>query len=186
MSVVDTLVVAVLAIGLVLGLMRGFLSQVTGLAGLLGGLYLASRYHEPLRRNALDPFFDTSHNGAIAFISIMVFVVLTAAVVGYVVSKLVEKLELGAYDRLMGAAFGIVKTGLVAAGLLLGLVYFAPNDGRLEQAISASKSGPLLWRAMDNAAGVLPPSMRASVRTFLGDNSLPSRLEPADQAARSE
>ena len=184
MSVVDTVVVAILVIGLVLGLMRGFLSQVTGLAGLLGGLYLASQYHDGLRRTALDPFFDTSHNGAIAFISIMVFVVLTAAVVGYVVSKLVEKLELGAYDRLMGGAFGILKTGLIAAGVLLALVYVSPSDGRVEQAVSNSKSGPMLWRAMNSAAGILPESMRIDIREFLVDHTLPALASSEDSASQ--
>ena len=38
MTVVDVLVLGTLSVGLILGLVRGFLAQFTGLAGLVGGL----------------------------------------------------------------------------------------------------------------------------------------------------
>ena len=62
MTVVDTLVIGVMAIGLVLGLVRGFVSQFTGIAGLLGGLYLAGHYYVPLRK-AATPHGDIGENG---------------------------------------------------------------------------------------------------------------------------
>lgn len=179
MSLVDTLVLGTLAIGLTLGLIRGFISQATGLLGLVGGLILASRYHEGLRRIMLDPFVKTDHNGEIAFIGIVVFTVLTIALLGFLLGKLVESLDLGAYDRLMGGALGILKTGLICAAILLTVVYFAPNGGGIEKAISRSRAAPVLWKAMTSAAGVLPEKMRGEARKFLEDNALPAP-PPAD------
>lgn len=187
MTVVDTLVVGTLAIGLILGLMRGLLSQVTGLIGLIGGLFLAGRYYMPLRKNAMDPFLDSGWNTEIAFISIVVFVVLVAAVVGWVIGKMVEKLDLGAYDRLMGAAFGVVKAGLICGGILLAIVTFAPDGGTLERHIGTSKAGPLLWDAMNRVARVLPGEIRGDFEGYLGKHQLPPRpdAEPAETPATS-
>jgi len=182
-SVVDTLVLVVLAIGLALGLVRGFVTQFTGVAGLFGGIYLAGHWYTPLRHAAIDPFVDTQHNGEIAFVFIVVMIVLSAAVVGWVVKKAFEKLDLGAYDRLMGGCFGILKAGLICAAILLAVVYFAPNGGRLEQSISSSKAGPMLWGAMDSVAGALPNPYRAGAQDFLHKNALPPPSRSETRAA---
>ena len=73
----------------------------------------------------------------------------------------------------MGAALGVLKTGLICAGILLTVVYFAPNEGGIEKAIGRSRAAPVLWKAMTSAAGVLPEKMRGEFRQFLEDNALP-------------
>ena len=173
MSLVDTLVLGTLAIGLILGLLRGFLSQVAGLVGLVGGLFLAGQYHTPLRRALLDPHLHSTHNGEIAFVLIVVVTVLVAALCAWVIRKTVDRLELGTYDRLMGAVLGVLKAGLICGGILLALVTFAPDEGFVESAIGRSRAGPLLWRTMNSAARYLPLRIRGRVEGFLQDHPLP-------------
>jgi uncharacterized membrane protein required for colicin V production len=140
LTVVDVLVLGTLGIGLILGMVRGFLVQFTGLAGLVGGLLLAERYYPGLRKAALDSWLRTEHNGEIAFVSIVVFSVLVTAIVGWLVGKALDKLQLGAYDRFMGGAFGLLKSGLICAAVLLAVVYFSPDGGNIEKHIGSSKS----------------------------------------------
>jgi membrane protein required for colicin V production len=173
MSVIDALVLGILAIGLALGCVRGFVSQFTGVAGLFGGLYAATSYHESLRRAALDPYFATRHNGEIAFAVILVAAILAAAFLGWISRKTFDKLDLGAYDRLIGGAFGAAKAGLICAGILLTVVYFAPDGGQLERSIGSSRSAPMLWGAMDSVAGALPGAYRGDVQKFLRTNAPP-------------
>jgi len=172
-SVVDGLVVGLLAVGLVLGIIRGFLTQVTGIAGLVVGIVLAGRYHEPLREHGIDRLFDSGHNAEIAFGLILVTTLFLASLVGLAVRKAVEKLELGAYDRLMGGLLGACKAGLIAGGVLLTLVTFAPDGGGIERAIGSSRAAPKLWQAMNGVAHVLPSSVRGHVEGFLRANPLP-------------
>ncbi|MHC4547342.1 MAG: CvpA family protein [Planctomycetota bacterium] len=178
MTVVDTLVLGVLAIGLVLGLVRGFLSQFTGIAGLIGGLFLADRYHDGLRRVALDSWLGTAHNGEIAFIAIVVVTVLVAAIIGWLIGLAFDHLQLGAYDRLIGGAFGLLKSGLICAGVLLAVVYFAPDGGVIERHVGSSKAAPMFWNAMKSVAGALPERYRTDIRGFL-DVHRPPRSETA-------
>ncbi len=170
MTVVDVLVLGTLSVGLILGLVRGFLAQFTGLAGLVGGLLLAERYYPGLRRAALDPWLRSEHNGEIAFVSIVVVSVLVAAIIGWLIGMALDKLQLGAYDRIMGGAFGLLKSGLICAALLLAVVYFSPDGGNIEKHIGSSKSAPMLWRAMTRVAGALPERYRGDVRGFLEQN----------------
>lgn len=174
MSVIDALVLGILAIGLALGCVRGFVSQFTGIAGLFGGLYAAATYHDGLRQ-ALDRHVSTGHNGEIAFGLILVLTVLFAAFCGWLAKKVFDKLDLGAYDRLMGGFFGAVKAGLICAGVLLAIVYFAPDGGQVEASISRSKAGPMLWGAMDSVAGALPKQYRGNVKGFLESHALAPR-----------
>ena len=183
--VVDSLVIGVLAIGLVLGLMRGFLSQATGIVGLLGGLWLAARYAGSLQAAALDPWLESRHNGAIAFVSIVVFAVLFAAIVGWAIRKAFEKLELGAYDRLLGGALGLAKAGLICGGVLLGVVYFSPDDGRVERSIGTSRSGPMLWKARRGLAGALPARYRTDAQAFLDKHVPPAPPAAAQTGTRA-
>ena len=179
MSVIDALVLGILAIGLALGCVRGFVSQFTGIAGLFGGLYAAASYHDGLRK-VLDRHVSTGHNGEIAFGVILVLTVLFAAMCGWIARKMFDKLELGAYDRLIGGFFGAVKAGLICAGVLLTIVYFAPNGGQVEASISRSKAGPMLWGAMDSVAGALPKEYRANVQTFLHEHGLKAQPRSAE------
>jgi len=185
-SVVDALVLGTVLIGVVAGMMRGFLSQATGLLGLFGGLWLAARFHGPVRRHTLDSWLATDHNGEIAFVGILVLTVVGFAVGGLLLRKVIAALSLDAYDRLMGAAFGLAKTGLLCGAILLGLVYIAPNESGIESAIGRSRVGPVLWKAMDRAASVLPGRVRRPARRFLEDHGLPRKTAEADPAGNGE
>lgn len=178
MSVVDLLVVGVLLVGFILGLVRGFLSQVIGLAGVVGGVYLAWRYAGTVQERVVNPVLSTDYNGSIAFVAILLLVVGVVGLLGWIARKIFAKLEIGAYDRLMGGLFGTLKAGLVCAGVLLGVVYFATDDGEIERAIGASRAGQQLWKAMDRAVDILPEPARGEMREFLDGNDLPE-IEPA-------
>ena len=106
MAVVDLLILAALVVGVTLGVLRGFVPQVTGFFGLGGGLYLASRYHAVVRETLLDPRSEWAYNGEASFIGIIVLCVLLAAGIGWALRKLLESTGLSTYDRIMGGRWG--------------------------------------------------------------------------------
>lgn len=191
MAVVDLLVLATLVVGVTLGSIRGFVPQVTGVFGLVGGLYLASRFHVPVRKAIFDPNFHWSFNGESAFIAIIVATVLLAALAGFLLRKWIEAMGLVTYDRIVGGAFGAAKAALLAAAVLLAVVYFAPDGGGIERAIGASRSGPVFWRALERAPRYLPAEMADPMEAFLDRNRLPAppaarRPEPDSKAESGE
>ena len=173
MSVVDLLVIATFGVGVTLGVLRGFVPQVTGFFGIGGGLYLASRFHEPVREHLFDPYFQSGFNGEGAFVSLMVASVLLAALIGAGLRRLIASVGLAPYDRVLGGALGAAKAGLLSAAVLMGVVYFAPDGGGLERAIGSSRTGPMFWRAMDEVADELPGEVGGPMDRFLAENALP-------------
>ncbi|MHC4909287.1 MAG: CvpA family protein [Planctomycetota bacterium] len=177
MTVVDGLVFGVLTIGLILGLMKGFLAQVAGIAGFVGGWLLAWRFHPVVEAQVIDRMLSTAYNDKIAFASILLGVLAVTALISWLVNLFLEKLNLSAYDRLIGGAFGAAKAGIVAAALLIGIVVMAQDGGDVERAIGSSKAGPFIWQTMDSATKWLPEGVRGDVRGFLTLNSLPEPVE---------
>jgi len=173
MAVVDLLILAAVVVGVTLGALRGFVPQVTGVFGLGGGLYLASRYHVLIREQLIDPRSEWAYNGEMAFIGIIVLSVILAATLGWALRKLLETAGLATYDRIMGGALGAAKAAGTACIVLLAIVYFAPDGGGLERAIGDSRSGPALWNAMDQAAESLPDDVGDRFEDFLDDHALP-------------
>jgi len=178
---VDVLVLGMVAVGLIIGLMRGFLLQFTGLAAILGGLYLADRYHGRLAE-VLGRLFHSENTGAIAFVAIVIATVLVVALISSLCRRALEKLRLGAYDRLLGGLFGALKAGVISAGILLTFVAFAADGGSIQRAIGSSRSAPVLWDAIGKVADLLPERMSGDVKQFLGKNPVPRASPPPSSA----
>ena len=170
MAFVDVAVIGILVAGLLVGWQRGFLTQATGVVGILAGFYLADRFHEGLRVRVVDRVLDSDNNGAIAFVAIVVAVLIVTMLASWLVRKLVENFELGSYDRAMGGVFGGLKAALLCAALLLVLTSFAPSNGSISRAIGRSRAGPMLWHAIAGAARVLPGEYAARASAYLEEH----------------
>jgi len=173
---------------------RGLLLQVTGVVGFLGGIFLASRYHIPLQHQIIDRMGDSGHNGAVAFISIVVLTILWTALGITLLKKAIDRLQLAPFDRVAGGVFGALKAAMLCCGMLLLLLAFADAESSISKTMWSSRSGPRLWQGMARAAEILPlpDHLRnralehlaaygppASMLSDPSGMSVPSGLEPA-------
>lgn len=154
MTPVDWVIVAVTALSVLLGLLRGFVREVMALAGWIAGVVLALRYASDLGRALPFDLPWEPARTALAAVLIVLGCVVAAAIVAWIVGKFVSAVKLTGTDRLLGALFGLLRALL----LMLLLVLFA---GR-----TALAQHPL-WRdsillseleaAVRFAAPLLPP-----------------------------
>ncbi|MCZ6788071.1 MAG: CvpA family protein [Planctomycetota bacterium] len=180
MLVVDIVVAVLMGAGFLIGILRGFLLQVTGLVGLLGGILLAGAYYEPVRDRIIQPLqISTEHSGAIAFVMVVLLTVLGVALLSALLRKIVDQLQIGMLDRVLGGLFGAFKAGVVCCALLLGVLFLWPSNGSVVKAMWTSKAAPVLWNAMDAGMRVvpLPEGVRTQAREFLEENRPPSLSE---------
>jgi len=134
MTIVDWMIVVVLAGSVLAGLARGFLRSVFSLAGLIAGVALASWNYWRLAAVLKRFIHSVEIADAVAFLIIAFLVMAVAAILGSLLAKFFEKVGLGCLDRLAGALFGFVE-GLVFVTLcILVTVAFFPQTAWLTEA----------------------------------------------------
>jgi len=119
--------VSISAIILILGIkgfMQGFIKEVFGLAGLIGGVYFASRLSDKAAQFIETNFFqleNTSLLKLIGFLSILIMIWLGATILGSIFSKLTSDSGLGFLNRLFGFIAGGGKYFLIFALIVTAL-----------------------------------------------------------------
>ena len=112
-------VLTVLGLSLLLGALRGLVREMVSLAGWIAAFILATAFSGIVAvqmPESLGPLLS----GLLGFLLIFIGVLLVSGMVGLVLSLLVRAVGLGFLDRLLGAAFGVVRG--VAITLLVVLL----------------------------------------------------------------
>jgi membrane protein required for colicin V production len=149
-SILD-IVLAIIFVSLVIQAgFSGFVREVTGVAWVIIGLLFGFAFYGRgagyiVQRGLLDGMAaDTRLFVAkiIAFIALFVVTALVIKLIGFFLSSIVESVGLlSAVDRVLGAAFGILK-GIVVVGFILFLLRVQPFVD----------TGPMLGRSNINRA----------------------------------
>jgi membrane protein required for colicin V production len=122
MNGADIAILGILGAFLLKGLLRGLLKETCSLLGLLLGAFLAFRFHAPLAEGLSEALaFPLQICVIVSFLTLFLATVLTFAVLGYLLSRVVKLLFLGGFNRVAGGLFGLVQGGVLLALLLFGL-----------------------------------------------------------------
>ena len=129
------------------GLRQGMIRTVFGIAGLIGGIFLAGRYYDRLAALIFPSGATWGNIAAYAIIAVATLVV--AGVIGWLLAKLVSFVALGWVDRIVGLILGIVIGGLLCAAILaIAVKYYPGMEATINQAIIARflvRGFPLLY-----------------------------------------
>ena len=94
------------------GVINGFFKELFGLVGIIGGIFIASRFGSAVGELLNNAIFNFDSPGAINFtgflVTLAIFWVLMI-ILGYGFKKLSKLSGLGVYDRLLGFVFGASK-----------------------------------------------------------------------------
>ena len=134
MTLVDWIIVVVLAAAVLAGIARGFFRSAFSLAGLVLGLALAAWNYWRLAAVLKLVIHSVEVADAIAFVVIALLVMAVAAILGSLLAKVFEKVGLGCLDRLAGGIFGFVEGVLFVMVCILVTVAFFPQTLWLTEA----------------------------------------------------
>ncbi|MEW5891869.1 MAG: CvpA family protein [Pseudomonadota bacterium] len=112
MTVIDLIALAIVALSCVMGLMRGFVREAMSLAGWLLAFY-GARSFAPEVGAWLPGIEDASLRYGAALVLIFVTVLLAASLLALLMRGMVNLAGLGAYDKMVGAAFGALRAVLI-------------------------------------------------------------------------
>lgn len=157
MTVVDWVIVAVMVLSMALAAKEGFFYEIFSLAGVVVGYLLAAWQYGRIA-GWFSPYTRAQWVAEIgAFLLIFVAVVAVAGIVGRITRWGIKEVGLRWFDRLLGAAFGLLRGVLVVAVLVLALASFTPGTRML----SGSTLGPYFLVVARAAAWVAPAAVRA-------------------------
>ncbi len=144
-----TITAIVLLLG-IKGFMHGFIKEMFGLVGLIGGVYFASRLSETAA-HFIDKNFLHLENFAllklIGFLAILIIVWLGATILGSIFSKLTSASGLGFLNRLFGFIMGGGKYFLIFALIVTALSNVSLVKDNLEKHVKDSILYPYLKQA---------------------------------------
>lgn len=156
MSGLDWLIVLAVLLSVVLAAAQGFLMEVFSLAGVVIG-YLLAAWEYPRVAAWYAPYVKAPWMADMAgFLTIFIAVTLLAGIAGRVARWSMQEAGLRWADRLLGAAFGLLRGILVAVVLVMALASFAPGTLWL----SRSSLGPYLLAVGRAAVWVAPAEVR--------------------------
>jgi membrane protein required for colicin V production len=154
-NILDLSLMALLAIFLVRALMRGFVREVMGLAGVITAVVVSSMAYEPLGQFLADLAGSKSvwwQVAAFAIILIIIFIFFTY--LGLAISRLVNSGPFSGIDRLAGAGVGLIKGVLVCYILLHIVVLVIPF--KLPRMLEGSFMTPYVLKAGEFVVDLVP------------------------------
>jgi membrane protein required for colicin V production len=162
----DVFLLAMACVLVLLGMLKGLVRILIGLAALIGAFALAARYHQPLanRLSVLDIEFEPL--SLISYLLIFLGVMLAGGLVAWLMRKLIKAAMLSWADRLGGAALGLLAALLIAALLVLPLVAYSPWS---ERVLANSKLAPYVTVVADFANLLVPEDLSRRYRQGVED-----------------
>ena len=146
----DIIVATIVLLLGIKGFMHGFMKEIFGLIGLIGGVYFASRLAETAAE-FIDQNFLHLENVAllklIGFLAILIIIWLGATILGSIFSKLTNASGLGVINRLFGFIIGSAKYFLIFALIVTALSNVSLVKDNLEKHVESSVLYPYLKKA---------------------------------------
>ena len=134
------------------GMINGFIREFFGLAGIVGGVYVASVYGDSVGGWISANIYTFKNPSAITLIGFLVLLIaiwVGALLVAEVLQKLTKLSALGFVNRLLGFLFGALKVFMVFAIIIAALTHIQFAKSYIESKTENSHLYPLLKRTGD-------------------------------------
>lgn len=177
MTVVDWIIVVILAGSVLAGIAQGFLRSIFSLGGLILGLIVAAWNYDRIARFLQPILHNQSVSNAIGFILVAILVAAICATIGILLSKVFKKIGLGCLDSLAGAIFGFFQGALLVTVFILITVAFFPDTEWLTQ----SRLPRYFFSACHLSTHISPSGLSALVREDLNrlERESPAWMHPS-------
>jgi membrane protein required for colicin V production len=163
-NLIDLFIIGTLLITLTLGIWKGFVRSLTGLASLVLGVVLAMKYYP-----AVEPYLGkiSSLDPHISMILSMIIIFIAVQIVFIAIRRLLDALldltRLSWLDRVFGAAMGLVAGFLVVAATVEVMLLGIPEWPLLKESRLARPVDQLAREALQ----YVPKSARDQVQALI-------------------
>ena len=177
MTWADATIIAVIGLSVLVAAAQGFFVEIFSLAGVVVG-YIAAAWGCRQVGGWFLPYVKTAEIANLAgFLTILFAVMVVAGMAGRIVRWAMKEVGLRWVDRLLGAAFGLVRGLVVVTVVLLAMTAFDPGT----QLLRNSQLAGYFLVAGRGASWLAPAEMRRKFREGL---EILRKAQPQPEAAR--
>ncbi len=163
-GLLDILFIAILAISIIVGLIRGATREILSLVGLGLAVYLAFNFSETLSKNYVSQLFEQPRvSYIVTFVLIIVITIFAVALINLLISQLLKASGLSAFNRFLGMLFGILRGTVICCiiTLLLSLIPDVKNNDWWK----ASVGIPIFQQVSDATKRYIPKNILDSLNS---------------------
>ena len=131
-SILDLLILAILAYSIVRSTMRGFVREIYIVSAVLVGSILSAWFYRPVGNLFKDVVRTENVALFLGFSLIFIATLIVGAVITWLVTRFMKLAKLQWADRLLGAAFGFIRGWMIGAVILLVLTAFDVQTERVK------------------------------------------------------
>jgi membrane protein required for colicin V production len=162
MNWLDWLLSIIVVLSVITSFRKGLTREVVGLAATLVALVMGIWFYS-VAGSFVEPY--VSSKGLANFCGFLIIffgVLLAGSAVNFTVGKLLKKGGLKWIDRLLGAAFGLVRGVIVSIALVLAIVAFGPaaKGEEVPQSVAGSRLAPYMIEAAHVLSWGAPREMK--------------------------
>ena len=121
LNILDVVLLAVLALFTLRGALKGFLDEVTGLVGLLCGIWLAGRYYSEVGR-ILSHYVHSEWVYVVGYVFVLCLVMLVISILSRALHSFLKLAYADWINHLAGAVIGGLK-GLVLCAIMVFMLF---------------------------------------------------------------
>ena len=128
------------------GLFRGFIKEIFALIGIVGGVFIASRFASVIGETiaTIIPIDNNNTMMLIGFVASLVAFWILTYILGTIISKVFSLSGLGIFDRFLGFVFGAGKVFLLFSIIVYAVSQVDAINKKLTDATQNSIAYPLL------------------------------------------
>jgi len=145
-TIFDMVIVSITVLLGLKGLFRGFIKEVFGLIGIIGGIFIASRMAGDIG-SIIAPILALKNEATIQLIGFVIGLIGFWALVyilGIILSKIFQASGLGLFDRILGFIFGAAKIFLIFSVITYALYQVQSFKDLMDKKVSNATVFPFL------------------------------------------
>ena len=154
-TTVDYVVIGLVLVSMALGFWTGFVWQFVRIAGLFASVWISWLYH-PAVAQYLFPSASEAVRNVLAAAAVFIAALMVCYLVAFLFHDLIDAVKPEMPDRVLGAAFGLIKGVMLVGFIAFVMMRFLPAGNQIRQSVADSRGAVAAANCVNAVLSVIP------------------------------